>query len=521
MVADGGETYDYDLVVIGGGSGGLATAKKAANYGAKVALFDFVKPSPQNTKWGLGGTCVNVGCVPKKLMHYAGLMGPAMRDAKNYGWQLPEDTPGFNWSTLVEVVQNHVKMLNFRYRVGLKSAQVTYINALARLASPHEIVYERRGVEHKVTAGKVVIAVGGRPAYPAGVPGAKEYAITSDDIFSLDHSPGKTLVVGASYIALECAGFLTELGFDTTVAVRSILLRGFDRQSAEKIGEVMEASGTRFVKGAVPSSIEKQADGKLKVTLVDSTTGAHVMTETFDTVMYGTGRTPDTAALNLEAAGVTVLPNGKIPVNGDESTNVPNIYALGDCAMVDVNFMESHWANPELTPVAIMAGQLLAARLYGKGTDKMDYTLIATAVFTPTEYGAVGLSEEDALKMFGPQDVEVYLQEFSSLELQATKDVSHKDLDEENDMPPMCLSKLVCRKSEGERVVGFHFVGPNAGELTQGFALALKLGAKKADFDKLVGIHPTDAEAFCGLEITRSSGIDFVAAGGCGGGTCG
>eukprot|EP00953_Heterococcus_sp_UTEX-ZZ885_P016752 9399-Heterococcus_DN1.PRE.5 len=607
--------YEYDYVVIGGGSGGLASAKKAASYGAKVALFDYVKLSPQGTKWGLGGTCVNVGCVPKKLMHYAGLMGPMFSDAKQYGWEISEDKPAHNWSTMVQNVQSHVKMLNFRYRVGLKSAQVTYINALASLSGAHEVTYERRGVAHTVTAKHILIAVGGRPVYPLDVPGAAEYGITSDDIFSLEEAPGKTLVIGASYIALECAGFLTELGYNTTVAVRSILLRGFDRQAASKIGDVMEAQGTRFVKGVVPKSIEKLSDGTLKantvgtalaalciavgcakyllkanicalVVLVDAATGNEVLTETYDTVLFGAGRQADTAKLGLETAGVSVLPNGKIPVV-DETTNVPHIHALGDCTLVDVEFEDAHWANPELTPVAIIAGQLLAGRLFGKQTDKMDYTKFfqVTTTWHLTDdrscychYSVtVGLSEEDAIKTFGQDNVEVFLTEFTSLELQASsladkchmlilhflmqqntaciQQVAHRvrhpykaaagaqaasssssngkqsdsttattnnhdDGMELDDVPPMCMSKLVCKKSDSNRVVGFHFVGPNAGELTQGFALALRLGAKKADFDKLVGIHPTDAESFCDLSVTRASGENFVAAAGCGGGSC-
>ncbi|CAM9734266.1 unnamed protein product, partial [Phaeothamnion confervicola] len=173
--------YEYDLVVIGGGSGGLAAAKKAASFGKKVALFDFVKPSPQGTKWGLGGTCVNVGCVPKKLMHYASLLGASFPDAEHFGWSV--GSPKHEWGTLVEAVQNHVRMLNFQYRVGLKSAEVSYINALAKLTGPHEVSYERRGQHFQVTAAHVLVAVGGRPLVPPDVLGAREYAITSDDIF--------------------------------------------------------------------------------------------------------------------------------------------------------------------------------------------------------------------------------------------------------------------------------------------------------------------------------------------------
>ncbi|CAM9797151.1 unnamed protein product, partial [Chrysoparadoxa australica] len=295
--------YEYDLCVFGGGSGGLAAAKQAAHLGAKVALFDYVTPSPQGSKWGIGGTCVNVGCVPKKLMHYAALLGAGMEDAKNLGWKVG-DEPEHDWATLVEKVQNHIKMLNFGYRVGLKSAKVTYINALARLGEDgHTVTYEKRGETVTTSAAKICISVGGRPTIPDDVPGAKEYAITSDDIFSLNRPPGKTLVVGAAYIALECAGFLNELGYNTTIAVRSILLRGFDQQCAEKIGEVMEAQGCKFVRGTVVRSIVKADDGKLEVTLIDSKTGEERLCDKFDTVMYATGRTPCTRDIGLKEAG--------------------------------------------------------------------------------------------------------------------------------------------------------------------------------------------------------------------------
>jgi thioredoxin reductase (NADPH) len=258
--------FDYDFIVIGGGSGGMAAAKEAAKAGAKVALFDYVKPSTQGTKWGLGGTCVNVGCVPKKLMHHASLMSPILhQDAATFGWKVPDQIE-HDWSKLVETVQNHVKSLNFGYRTGLRSANVTYINALAKFNGPREISYSLKGEEKTITGKYILIAVGGRPHIPRDVPGALEFAITSDDIFSLQRNPGKCLVVGASYIALECAGFLTELGYPTTVAVRSILLRGFDRQCSEKIGQVMEAFGTKFYRGSLPTSLVKQDDGRILVT---------------------------------------------------------------------------------------------------------------------------------------------------------------------------------------------------------------------------------------------------------------
>jgi len=491
----------------------MASAKEAAKQGKKVALFDFVKPSTQGTKWGLGGTCVNVGCVPKKLMHYTSLLGASFPDAKHFGWSMGQTS--HDWETMVQSVQNHVKMLNFRYRVGLKSAGVTYINGLAKFSGPNEVTYVKKGQELKATAANILIAVGGRPTIPS-IPGALECAITSDDIFSMRKPPGRVLVVGASYIALECAGFLTELGYPTTVAVRSILLRGFDRQCAEKIGENMAACGTRFMYRCQPQSMEKK-DTRISVVLKYDDQ-EETFTEEFDTVVYAVGRTADTMGLDLGAAGVTAESNGKLVCEG-EATNVPSVFAVGDVL----------YGRPELTPVAIQAGVLLAQRLFKGSKKQMDYDMVSTTVFTPFEYGACGLSEEEAIKRYGEENVETYGTIFSSLEIEAAHRHPHKYSetgavpmdDEEGDYPAPCMSKLVCLKNEDERVVGFHFVGPNAGEMTQGFGLALKLGAKKSDFDELVGIHPTDAESFCSLSTSKSSGVSWVAAGGCGGGTCG
>jgi thioredoxin reductase (NADPH) len=439
-------------------------------------------------------------------MHYAAHIGHTMHnDAAKFGWTGAESAT-HNWDKLVETVQNHVRSLNFGYRGGLRSNKVEYINALASFADDHTLEYTLKGEKKTISAANILIATGGRPTVPTDVPGAVECAITSDDFFSLAQTPGKSLVVGASYIALECAGVLNSLGFDTTVSVRSILLRGFDRQCADKIGEIMKCTGTKFV-SKLPTSMTKGDDGKITVTFSDNTQ------DQFDTVMYATGRYADTRGLNLPNAGVTCEANGKFSVNELEQTNVPHIYAIGDILR----------DKPELTPVAIKTGELLAKRLFTDSKTLMDWDLVATTVFTPVEYGCVGLSEEEATKRFG-DDVRTYLFEFTTLEHAAVhrEKVPAMCADEfDVDMPPSCLAKLVCLKSRNERVIGFHFVGPNAGEITQGFGLALRLGATKADFDNTVGIHPTDAEAFMTMSITRESGESWIAAGGCGGGKCG
>ena len=390
-------------------------------------------------------------------MHYAGTLGASFDDAKALGWQVEKGK--HNWNELVETVNNHVRMLNFRYRTGLRKGDVEYINALASFVDRNTVTYKLKSktseVIKNITAKHIVISVGGRPNIPDNVIGAKEYAISSDDIFTLKNSPGKTLCVGGSYIALECAGFLTELGYDVTVAVRSILLRGFDRQCADKIGSIMENIGTKFIYGSQPTRIIKQSDGRLMVVFEDHT-GTEI-SHIYDTVFYATGRLPDLPGLNLTSAGVvTDSTTGKIPVH-QETTNIPNIYAVGDVVE----------GKQELTPVAIKAGELLAERLFNKSNKQMNYDLVATTVFTPFEYGTIGLSEEEAIAQYGLDDIEVYLSEFTTLELAAVHRQKHSLNGEEDDFGPNCLSKLITVKSLDEKVVGFHFIGPNAGEITQ------------------------------------------------------
>lgn len=481
--------FEYDLVVVGGGSGGLACSKEAARFGKKVAVLDFVKPSPAGTVWGLGGTCVNVGCIPKKLMHNAGLVGDTLsKDAKFFGWKLGEK-PTFNWEDLVNNVQDYIGSLNFGYRTDLRSKRVEYINAYGVFKSPHEMELSYRdGKKKTITARRFVIATGGRPKYP-GIPGDKEHCITSDDIFSMSTAPGKTLVVGASYVALECAGFLTSIGFDVTVMARSIFLRGFDQEIAEHLASDMKEHGTKFIRPGVPTRIEAAEGGKKRVFWKGD--DDMEKDDLFDTVLLAVGRTAETHAIGLDKAGVTAdKESGKIQAH-NERTNVPHIYAIGDVLQ----------GRPELTPVAIAAGKLLARRLYDGSRVQMDYENVPTTVFTPLEYGAIGLPEEDAIRRFGAANIEVYHSYFKPLEwaLSHEEDVMFRDDNK-------CYAKLIVNKADNERVVGFHYVGPNAGEVTQGYGVAFKLGATKAHFDATVGIHPTISEEFTILRITKSSG---------------
>ncbi|XP_020016276.1 thioredoxin reductase 2, mitochondrial isoform X4 [Castor canadensis] len=387
---------NYDLLVIGGGSGGLACAKEAAQLGKKVAVVDYVEASPRGTKWGLGGTCVNVGCIPKKLMHQAALLGGMIRDAPHYGWEIAQPIQ-HDWKKMAEAVQNYVKSLNWGHRVQLQDRKVKYFNIKASFVNKHTVCgVTKGGKETLLSADHIVIATGGRPRYPTHIEGALEYGITSDDLFWLKESPGKTLVVGASYVALECAGFLTGIGLDTTVMMRSIPLRGFDQQMSSLVTEHMESHGTRFLKGCIPSRIRRLPDGQLQITWEDHSSDKEDM-GTFNTVLWAIGRVPETKGLNLEKAGVNINPkNQKILVDSGDVTSVPHIYAIGDVAE----------GRPELTPTAIMAGKLLANRLFAQSSDLMDYSNVPTTVFTPLEYGCVGLSEEEAVARHGQEHIE-------------------------------------------------------------------------------------------------------------------
>ncbi|XP_040052529.2 thioredoxin reductase 2, tandem duplicate 2 isoform X1 [Gasterosteus aculeatus] len=479
--------YDYDLVVIGGGSGGLACSKEAARLGQKVAVLDYVEPSVKGTKWGLGGTCVNVGCIPKKLMHQAALLGTAVKDARKYGWQISGPIC-HDWATMAEAIQNHVRSLNWGHRVQLQDKKVKYLNVKGSLVDEHTVRgLTKAGKEMILTAKNIVIATGGRPNYPIGIPGAKEHGITSDDIFWLKKSPGKTLVVGASYVALECAGFLTGIGLDTTVMVRSIALRGFDQQMAGLITDYMATYGTKFLWKSVPKSVDKLSSGALQVTWTDTRTGDEHK-DTYDSVLWAVGRAPETKALGLDQLGVRLKKEtGKILLGSDESTSVPNIFAFGDIGE----------GRPELTPTAVKAGKLLARRLAGLSAELMNYDNVPTTVFTPLEYACVGLSEEDAEERHGKDGIEVYHAFYKPLEfIVAERDASQ------------CYLKVVCARGGEQKILGLHFTGPNAGEVAQGFAMGFQCGATYSHLLQTVGIHPTCAEEVVKVNITKRSGLD-------------
>jgi thioredoxin reductase (NADPH) len=509
--------HHYDVIVIGGGSGGLAFAREAkkANPGLNIAVFDYVTPTQHGTKWGLGGTCVNVGCIPKKLMHYSGSFPDTCKSAENLGWSVEKK---HNWGSMVEKITDYIKSINFSLKNQLVKSGIDYFNFKAYFVNKNTVTYkDKKGEVVLVSANKIVIACGCRPHFPNNIENSK-LAISSDDLFWRKQEPGKTLIVGGSYIALETASFLNGLGYDVTVSFRSKLLRGFDEQSAYQIGELLERAGIRFRKDT-PTRLIK--DGERYTVYFPSSV------ETYDTVIMATGR--HIKDLNVTDVGIIMDDSGKIIVNEKEETNVENIYAIGDVCS----------GRPELTPVAIKAGQLLARRLYGNSLELMNYNNIPTCVFTQPEYGCCGYTYEQAEKKYG--EVEVYLSRYNILE-NATMDgyddnrtsflfssqewyraycaKNNLNFKEEEDArygTSPCLAKLICYN---DYIIGFHYIGPNAGEITQGFALAMSIKTTKHDLDRIPGIHPTSAEEFISLENTLETG--FLKKEGCGGGgSCG
>ena len=450
--------YNYDFFVIGGGPGGNAAAKEASKYDIKVGLADFVQPSPKGTSWGLGGTCVNVGCIPKKMMHYAGLLYDQMKYFPLVGYP-KELTKEFNWDTLRDNVQGHISSLNFGYRSQLRKNKVTYYNKYAKFIDQHTIeLTDKKGKTETVTADKILIAIGLRPTY-LDVPGAKEYCITSDDIFKLPKAPGKTLIIGASYIAVECASFLRSLGYDVTLMVRSIILRGFDRDMADRLRGVLERDGIKFLDKCVPLSFSK--DGEK------------------------TGRTPDCSKINIEKTGVNLAKSGKIIVDQYDKTNIENIFAIGDISE----------GRPELAPPAIKAGKLLAHRLFGGKTQTINYENIATTIYAKIEYGTCGLSEEKAIEKYGKENIKVYHSEFVPVEW--TYDIENQE---------SCYIKIIVNVKDNNKVIGWHILSANAGEITQGISVAMNCGLTKEKLDETIGIHPTIAEEMTTVDVIKGEG---------------
>jgi len=439
----------YDYIVIGGGSGGLATAQRAAEYGARVALVESGR---------LGGTCVNVGCVPKKIMWTAASLAHALDDAAGYGFDV--SVHGHDWARLKNARDAYVRRLNDIYAANLEKRRVDYIAGFGRFVDPSTIDVAGR----QLTAAHITIATGGRPSRP-DIPGI-EHAITSDEFFDLTMLPKRAAVIGSGYIAVELAGTLRGLGSDVTLFVRqNRVLRSFDETISEALATAMAAEGIDLRTHAVPAAIEPTDDGHVLLLADGSRHGP------FDCILCAIGREPATDALDLDRAGVR-SEKGFIPTDAFQSTPVAGIHAIGDVT-----------GREALTPVAIAAGRRLADRLFGGMHDrKLDYHQIPTVVFSHPPIGTVGLSEAAARATHG-ESVRVYKAGFLPMHHALT------------DRKVRMEMKLVCVGAE-ERIVGLHVIGHGADEMLQGFAVAVKMGATKRHFDDTVAIHPTASEEF-------------------------
>jgi glutathione reductase (NADPH) len=444
--------FDYDLFTIGAGSGGVRAARFSAGLGARVAIAE---------DRYLGGTCVNVGCIPKKLFVYAAHYREDFEDAAGFGWSVGERK--FDWPTLIENKDREIARLNGVYARLLDDAGVDRFAGRARIADPHTVDIELEGGERRrLTAEHILVATGGWPSRP-DIPGI-EHAITSNEAFHIESLPHRVLIVGGGYIAVEFAGIFHGLGVDVVQLYRGpLFLRGFDDDVRTTLAEEMKRKEIDVRFDANPAKIEKTDTGLL-VTLED---GARIET---DVLLYATGRHPLTAGLGLEEAGVELDASGAIVVDEFSRTCVPSICAVGD-ATDRIN----------LTPVALAEGMALAKTLFGGEPTRPDHADVPSAVFSQPSIGSVGVTEQEARERYG--DILIYRSRFRALK----HTLSGRD--------EQTMMKLIVDRAS-DRVVGCHMVGPDAGEIVQGIAIAVKCGATKAQFDATIGIHPTSAEEF-------------------------
>lgn len=445
-------TKHYDYIAIGGGSGGIASINRAAMYGQKCALIEARE---------LGGTCVNVGCVPKKIMWHAAQIAEAIHlYGPDYGFDTTLNR--LDWATLLKNRSAYIDRIHTSYENVLGKNKVDVIKGFARFVDAHTV--EVNG--ETITADHILIATGGRPGHPS-IPGA-EYGIDSDGFFALEALPERTAVVGAGYIAVELAGVLNALGAKTHLFVRKHApLRSFDPLLTETLVEVMNVEGPTLHTQAIPTAVVKNQDGSLTLTLEDG------REQTVDCLIWAIGREPANDKLNVEMAGVELDEKGYVKVDKYQNTNVPGIYAVGD-----------NTGAVELTPAAVAAGRRLSERLFNNKPDEyLDYNNIPTVVFSHPTIGTVGLTEPQAREEYGDDQVKVYQSSFTAMYTAVTR---HRQ--------PSRM-KLVCVGLE-EKIIGIHGIGLGMDEILQGFAVALKMGATKRDFDNTVAIHPTAAEEF-------------------------
>ncbi len=442
-------TGHYDLIAIGGGSGGLSAAERAALHGKRAAVIEKAK---------LGGTCVNVGCVPKKVMWYGAGIATALKNAPDYGFNLSVE--GFDWGKLVKARQGYIQGILDWYGNYLGDSNIDHIIGEARFVDARtvEVNGERYSADH------IVIAPGGRPVIPE-VTGA-EHGLTSDGFFALQEQPQRVAVVGGGYIGVELSGLLNALGSEVDLLLRGQhFLEPFDAMLRETLMEEMIEHGVNILPNIAVQSVEKQANGKLTL----HCSGGHELTD-FDALVWATGRRPNTDDLNLAAAGVECDERGFIPTDEFQNTNVPGIYAVGDAT-----------GRAALTPVAIAAARRLCDRLFDNQPERrLEYENIPTVIFSHPPIGTIGMTEEQARSEHG-EAVKIYQTRFTPMAHAFTRHASKTAM------------KLVCVGAQ-ERVVGCHIIGDGADEMLQGFGVAIRMGATKRDFDNCVAIHPTSSE---------------------------
>jgi len=443
------DEFDYDLIALGAGSGGLSVVERAASYGQRCAVVE---------RGRMGGTCVNVGCVPKKIMWFGANLADMIEDAEAYGYDLTRN--GFDWSRLVAKREKYIDGINTWYHGYLKELGIDEIEGEASFVDANTIAV---GAKH-YTARDIVIATGTRPTLP-DVPGV-EHAITSDGFFALQQQPARVAIVGSGYIAVELAGVLNALGSEVTLFLRKQhVLAEFDGMLQSVLLERLAQSGIDLRMQCQLTRITRNESGSLDL---DDNHGVGL--EGVDQVIYAIGRSPEVETLKLENAGVETSSRGYVETDLFQCSNQSNIFALGDIT-----------GRAALTPVAIAAGRRLADRLYDQQSDRhLDYELIPTVVFSHPPIGTVGLTEAAAIKKHGDQ-IKIYQTSFTAM------------FNSISDHPVQTAMKLVCL-GEQEKVIGCHIIGPGADEMLQGFAVAIRMGATKKDFDDTVAIHPTSAE---------------------------
>lgn len=448
-------SYDYDLITIGAGSGGLAATIQAAKLGVKCAIVE---------ESFLGGTCVNLGCVPKKVMWYAANIADAIKNSKNYGFNVSQND--FSWEKLVENREKYIARIHSYYEKTLKENNIKIIPGKGSLLNSSEVSVN--GCNY--SAKKIILSTGGNPHVP-DIPG-KEHGINSNGFFALKELPKKVTIIGSGYIAVEIAGILSSLGSHVNLVLRSDrVLTNFDTEIALHLQDILKKNSVTLYTKHNPEQI-KLENGIYSLYCSDNKS-----IENTGKIIWATGRKPNIGSLGLEAAKINLTKHGFIDIDEFQNTNIKNIYALGDIT-----------PKPALTPVAVASGRKLAQRIFNnKSSLKQDFELIPSVVFSHPPIGTIGLSEEEAKNNYGEENIKIYRSKFTAM---------YSAL---NDFPHKTLIKLICLLPE-EKIIGCHLIGEQADEILQGFAVAIKMGATKMDFDNTVAIHPTSAEELVTLK---------------------